>query len=88
MPSRRYSCGWRAGSPSGRQDGPGWGIVWNGPAWSVHQTGRPIASPEAVGVLDQLFLGSASGSVTTAAPALRRRRAVPVGHQVRVRWWL
>ena len=39
---------------------------------------------EPVGVLDQLFLGSASGSVTTAAPALRRRRAVPVGHQVRV----
>ena len=34
------------------------------------------------------FFGPASGSVTTAAPALRRRRAVPVGHQVRVSWWL
>ena len=40
----------------------------------------------AVGVLDQLFFASASGSVTTAGPALRRRRALPVGHQVRVRW--
>ena len=70
MPSRRYSCGCRAGSPSGRQDWPGCGTVWNGPAWSVHQTDRPIASPEAVGVLDQLFFDSASGSVTTAAPGL------------------
>ena len=43
---------------------------------------------EAVGVLDQLFFDSASGSVTTTAPALRRRRAVPVGHHVRVSWWL
>ena len=39
---------------------------------------------ETVGVLDQLFLGVASGSVITTAPDLRRRRAVPVGHQVRV----
>ena len=42
---RAPPCGCRAGSPSGRQDGPGCGTVWNGPAWSVHQTGRPIASP-------------------------------------------
>ena len=40
---------------------------------------------EAVGVLDQLFFASASGAVTTAGPALRRRRAEPVGHQVRLR---
>ena len=33
------------GSPSGRQDGPAYGIVWYGPAWSVHQTDSPIASP-------------------------------------------
>ena len=45
VPSRRYSCGWRAGSHSGRHDWPGYGIVWYGPAWSVHQTARPIASP-------------------------------------------
>ena len=52
--------------------------------------GAPDRQPHrlagAVGVLDQLFFGSASGSVTTAGPALRRRRALPVGHQVRVRW--
>lgn len=45
VPLRMYSCGCFAGSPSGRHDAPAWGIVWNGPAWSVHQTGRPIASP-------------------------------------------
>ena len=45
VPSRRYSCGWRAGSPSGLQDWPGYGTVRDGPAWSVHQTARPIASP-------------------------------------------
>jgi len=36
-----------------------------------------------VGVLDQLFLGSASASVTGTIPAFRLRRTVPVGHQVR-----
>ena len=46
VPSRRYSCGCRAGSHSGCQDGPGCGTVWNGPAWSAHQTDRPIASPK------------------------------------------
>ena len=70
VPSRTYSCGCRAGSPSGRQDGPGCGTVWNGPASSSHQTASPSASPSAVGVLDQLFFGSASGSVTIAAPGL------------------
>ena len=38
-----------------------------------------------VGRLDQLFFGSESGSATTAGPSLRRLRALPVGHQVRVR---
>ena len=35
-------------------------------------------------VLDQLFFESASGSVTSAVPALRFRNAAPVGHQVRL----
>src|SRR5262249_61209682 len=39
-----------------------------------------------VRVLDQLFFATASGSVTVTTPALRRRTADPVGHQVRVRW--
>ena len=36
-----------------------------------------------VGVLDQLFLGSVSGSVTGTMPALRLRSTVPVWHHVR-----
>jgi hypothetical protein len=28
VPARRYSCGSRAGWPSGRHDGPAYGIVW------------------------------------------------------------
>ena len=39
-----------------------------------------------VGVLDQLFLGWVSGSVTGMRPALRLRRTVPVWHQVRFSW--
>jgi len=30
---------------SGRQAAPGWGTVWNGPAWSQHHTDRPSDSP-------------------------------------------
>ena len=39
-----------------------------------------------VGVLDQFFLASVSGSVTVTIPALRLRRTVPVRHQVRLSW--
>ncbi len=35
-----------------------------------------------------IFFAPVSGSVTAAGPALRRRRVVPVGHQMRVSWWL
>ncbi len=45
VPLRTYSWGWHAGAPSGRHDAPGWGTVWNGPASSPHQTGRPPAAP-------------------------------------------
>ena len=48
--------------------------------------GQAQRRPQRVGVLDQLFLAWASGSVTTAAPALRLRSARPVGHQERLRW--
>src|SRR5205814_1185362 len=38
-----------------------------------------------IGALDQFFLGVAWGSVvTTIDPSRRLRRAVPVGHQVRL----
>lgn len=45
VPPRRYSCGWRAGSPCGCQDAPGWGTAWYGPASSSHHTCSPQASP-------------------------------------------
>ena len=37
-----------------------------------------------VGLLDQVFFSPALGSWTVTVPALRTRRAVPVGHHVRV----
>ena len=40
---------------------------------------------DAVRVFDQFFLAAASGSVTITVPVLRRRRACPVGHHVRLR---
>ena len=36
-----------------------------------------------ISVLNQLFLGWVSGSVTETVPALRLRKTVPVWHQVR-----
>ena len=45
VPPRTYSCGCRAGWPSGCHDGPGWGTAWNGPASSSHQTARPSDAP-------------------------------------------
>ena len=47
---------------------------------------QPEGGSQGVGVLDPLFFGPASGSVTVATPALRLRTACPVGHHVRVRW--
>ena len=44
---------------------------------------QPPLRPQPVGVLDQLFFGAASGSVTTTGPLLRLRRTTPVGHQLR-----
>ena len=37
-----------------------------------------------IGQLNQVFFSSALGSSTVTVPALRTRRAVPVGHHVRV----
>lgn len=63
--------------------------------WVRHRLVRPgfILGPErqaqlerlGVGVLDQLFFAAASGSTTSTTPLLRLRKAVPVGHQERVR---
>ena len=46
VPARTYSCGWRAGCPSGCHDGPGCGTAWKGPASSSHQTARPRDAPD------------------------------------------
>ena len=40
-----------------------------------------------VGEFDEPLFTSVWGSTTVTMPALRLRCAVPVGHQVRVRWY-
>lgn len=47
---------------------------------------QPERFPQAIGAVDQLFFGVASGSVIGTMPRFRRRRAVPVEHQVRFCW--
>src|SRR6266702_3114866 len=42
---------------------------------------------QAVGLVDGPLFSSVFGSTTCTTPALRLRCAVPVGHQVRVRWY-
>src|SRR3954447_2673986 len=45
---------------------------------------EPKLRPQRVGLLDQLFLARASGSLTRTTPCLRWRIATPVSHQVRL----
>ena len=45
---------------------------------------EPKLCAQRVGLLDQLFLARASGSLTRTTPCLRRRIATPVSHQVRL----
>src|SRR4029079_13419911 len=45
---------------------------------------QPTLGAERGGLLDQLFLARASGSLTRTTPCLRRRIATPVWHQVRL----
>src|SRR3954454_13116744 len=45
---------------------------------------EPKLRPQRVGLLDQLFLARASGSLTHTTPCLRWRIATPVSHQVRL----
>lgn len=47
---------------------------------------QPQRLAQPIGALDQLFFWVASGSVTVATPRFRSRRAVPVWHQLRLRW--
>src|SRR5215207_8431171 len=45
---------------------------------------QPKLGAELVGLLDQLFLAIASGSLTRTTPCLRCRITTPVSHQVRL----
>src|SRR5215208_5507452 len=45
---------------------------------------EPKLRPQRVGLLDQLFLARASGSLTRTTPCLRLRITTPVSHQVRL----
>ena len=45
---------------------------------------EPKLRPQRVGLLDQLFFATASGSLTRTTPCLRWRITTPVSHQVRL----
>lgn len=55
------------------------------PRLILAQDRYPRRLRSAVRLLDEPLLCSAAGSVTVTTPVLRLRRAVPVGHHVRVR---
>ena len=58
-------------------------LIWSTFILDVH--GDSTLLTVQVGLLDQLFFASVSGSVTTTTPSFRRRLAVPVSHHVRSR---
>ena len=51
------------------------------PQWDPYGFGNPV------GQFDEPLFASVCGSTTVTTPVLRLRCAVPVGHQVRVRWY-
>jgi hypothetical protein len=51
------------------------------PQWDAHPFG------DVIGQIDQPLFCSVFGSTTLTTPDLRLRCAVPVGHQVRERWY-
>ena len=72
--------------PRVRANAPRWtGLHWKGPASSCVQTATPRLRSQRVGLFNQLFFASVSGSLTVTTPLLRFRRACPVSHQLRVR---
>src|SRR3954467_948314 len=54
------------------------------PGFVLAPNGQPKLGAQCVGLLDQLFLAAASGSLTRTTPCLRLRIATPVSHQVRL----
>src|SRR3954470_21097063 len=66
---------------------PGWARMRHGlkrPRLVLTPDREPKLRPQRVGLLDQLFLAKASGSLTRTTPCLRRRIATPVSHHVRL----
>src|SRR5947208_1651110 len=66
---------------------PGWAGMRHGlkrPRLVLAPDRDPKLRAQRVGLLDQLFLARASGSLTRTTPCLRRRVATPVWHQVRL----
>src|SRR3989454_684443 len=49
--------------------------------------GNTYAFRDVIGEFDAPLFSSVCGSTTVTTPVLRLRCAVPVGHQVRVRWY-
>jgi len=61
----------------------GYGLQWTGLVEPPHRDAHLLAF--SVSAFDQIFLASASGSVTsTTSPLLRLRLTLPVSHQLRV----
>src|SRR5215203_3539642 len=61
--------------------------MWHGlkrPRLVLAPDREPKLCAKRVGLLNQLFLAAASGSLTRTTPCLRRRVATPVSHQVRL----
>src|SRR5581483_844449 len=76
VPPRTYSWGWRAGSASGCQDGPGWGIAWYGPASSWFRVGCPALRPACTPARWRLLRGGLRVShLDDASLPLAQRRA-------------
>src|SRR4029453_11466429 len=66
---------------------PGWARMRHGlkrPRLVLTPDREPKLRPQRVGLLDQLFLAKASGSLTRTTPYLRWRITTPVSHQVRL----
>src|SRR3954465_4323428 len=66
---------------------PGWAGMRHGlkrPGLVLAPDREPKLGAQCVGLLDQLFLAAASGSLTRTTPCLRLRIATPVSHQVRL----
>src|SRR5262249_27759170 len=55
------------------------------PGFIIRPDRQPQLLTNGIGVLDQLFFASVSGSVTHTAPSLPLRNTRPVSHQVRLR---